>query len=275
MAGVVRLVAAIDVARALGLDAVVVGVRGVVPLEHIAAAGPARIGPEEHAVAAVRDVVVGEVVVVGTGLQHHAGRVAGVDLAGLDADSPTEVVLQHAVAASGPQAQAGVRGMGEVVLRQQVVIGIGQQAGIPDAVGLVLAERGMIDKLQDHAAMMAEFAPARLGIVEVVGKVAIFHEPMAAVFDFQPDVPALGVKVLQRHAGHAHGRDARVFVVLRVAPGGADDPRPAAVDGDVRGLDNDRAVDLRRIKYRILGDLQHRSHSRSCGILDRRTGVRN
>ena len=52
VAAVVGLVVAIGVARALGLDAIVVGIRGVVPLEHVAAAGPAG-GTQEHAVAAV------------------------------------------------------------------------------------------------------------------------------------------------------------------------------------------------------------------------------
>ena len=62
-----------------------------------------------------------------------------------------------------------------------------------------------------------EFAPAGLGIVEIVGQVAILDEPVAAVFDLQPDIPTLDVEVLQRHMGDADGRNAHALVVLRIA----------------------------------------------------------
>ena len=62
------------------------GVRGVVALEDVAAAAPAAGAADEHAVAAVSDVVVGEVVVVRAVLDQHAGRIAGVDLARIDPD---------------------------------------------------------------------------------------------------------------------------------------------------------------------------------------------
>ena len=101
VAAMVGLVTAIGVARALGLEAIVVGIQGVVPLEDVAATGPASILADKHAVAAVRNVVVGVVVVVRAGLDHHAGRITGVGLAGPDADAPTEIVLQGLVAAGG------------------------------------------------------------------------------------------------------------------------------------------------------------------------------
>ena len=77
---VVGLVPAVGVARRLGLEAVVVGVRGVVAFEHVATADPAVQGADEHAVAAVRDVVFQETVVVRARLDQQASRIASVDL---------------------------------------------------------------------------------------------------------------------------------------------------------------------------------------------------
>ena len=146
--------------------------------------------------------------------------------------------------------------MGEVVVLDQVVVRVGQLAGVPDPIGLVLAEGGMIDVLAARCRRVGRFLPSRLGKVEVVGEVAVLHQPLAALFDLQADVPALGVEVLQGDVGDALGRDAHAFEVFRIALGGADDPCPVAVDGDVRGLDDDRSVGLRRIEHGIGGDYQ-------------------
>ena len=185
--------------------------------------------------------------------------------AGIDADAPTQIVLQEAVAAGGKQARAGVRGVREVVLLDQVVVGFVEHAGVPDAVGLVLAERGMIDVLEDDAAVMRLLAPAGLGIVVVVGEVAILDQPLAAVLDLQPDAEALDVEVLERHAGDAVGGHAVAGVVLGIALRGADHPGPAAVNGDIRALDDDRAVGRRRVQHRVGGDHQ-RLDCRGLGV---------
>jgi hypothetical protein len=38
--------------------------------------------------------------------------------------------------------------------------------------------------------VLADFSPACLRIVEVVGEVAVLHQPHAALFDLQAEVPA-------------------------------------------------------------------------------------
>ena len=93
------------------------------------------------------------------------------------------------------------------------------------------------------------------------------RRPLAAVLDFQADVEALDVDVLQRHAGDALRRRCRCPLKSLGSPWvGADHPGPAAVDGDVRGLDDDRAVGLRRIEHGVGGDLQRRRTARRRGL---------
>ena len=160
--------------------------------------------------------------------------------------------------------------MGEVVFLHQIIVGVFHPAGVPDAVGLVLAERAMIAEQKDDAAVEAEFSPACLRIVKVVGEVAVLDGPMAAVFDFQSDVPALGIDVPERHVRDAVSRDAHAFEVLRIALTGADHPCPATVDRNVRCLDDDRPVGLRRIEDGVLGDFQwpRTGGSRRLGLRD-------
>ncbi len=116
----------------------------------------------------------------------------------------------------------------------------------------------MIDEFEADAAVVRVLAPGQQGSVEVVGEVAALDQPLAAVLDLQTDVEAPDVDVLQRHAGDALGRDTDAFVVLGVALPRANHPGPAAVDGDVRCLEDDRAVGLSRIEDGVLADFQRR-----------------
>src|SRR5215831_7675324 len=87
--------------RTPALDAVVVGIRRIVLDEDVAARNPAVEDANENAVAAVRDVVAIPVVVVGPGLDQHAGRITRVNLAlgTVDAKTVGEIVAQEAITA--------------------------------------------------------------------------------------------------------------------------------------------------------------------------------
>ena len=76
------------VARAPGLETVVVGEAAVVLDEDVAHRDPAVQRADEDPVAPVGDVVALEAVVVAAGLDQHAGGVARVHLAGLHAQAP-------------------------------------------------------------------------------------------------------------------------------------------------------------------------------------------
>src|SRR5205823_2763809 len=96
---VVRLVLDVGVAGAPGLDAVVVGVRGVVLDEPVAGRDPAVQDADEEAVAAMGDVILVPVVVVGAALDQDARRVPCVHLTfgPVDPQAVGEVVVQEPV----------------------------------------------------------------------------------------------------------------------------------------------------------------------------------
>ena len=99
-----------NVSRTPRLHAVVVGVRSVVFHEHVSARHPPIERADEDAVAAVSDVVAIPVIIVGSRLDEHAGRIARVDFFGraVDADAVGQIVFEEFVPGRPPQLGAGI-----------------------------------------------------------------------------------------------------------------------------------------------------------------------
>ena len=152
VAAVVGLVAVERVARRPALEAIVVGIRAVVLLEVIAGADPVVERADEDAVAAVRAGILREEVAIRAGLDEDAGRIAGMDLAGFDADSVVELVIADAIVAGMPELEAGVGTVGEIVAAESVPVRMIENATVPDAVGLAVFDRGLVNMDEQNAA---------------------------------------------------------------------------------------------------------------------------
>ena len=113
-----------NVSRTPRLHAVVVGVRSVVFHEHVSPRHPPIERSDENAVTAVSNVVAIPVIIVGSRLDEHAGRIARVDLFGraVDADAVGQVVFEEFVPGRPPQLGAGIRAVGKIVVGNQIVI---------------------------------------------------------------------------------------------------------------------------------------------------------
>ncbi len=258
VAAMIGLVATVNVARRPGLDAIVVGIGAVVSFEDVPRAHPTVEHAHENAIAPVGAIIVEEAIVVGAALDQHACRIARVDLARRDAQPVAEHVLLHDIAARIPEFQASVGRIREIVVFQDIVVRPGEHATVPDTVGLVLPQRGIGDMVEHDAAVVAVFAPAEGRVVEVVGEIATFDDPPLPILDSQAGCPPLGTNILERHPGHVLGRNGNAAKVLRRASARAEQPCAAAIDRDVRRLDDDRAIRLRRIKRHVRRNLQRR-----------------
>jgi len=253
---VVGLVAQVGVAGIPGLEAVVVGPRAVVLDEHVARAGPAVEAAQEDAVAAVGHVVAHEVVVVGPALEEHAGRVAGVDLARVNAQAPREIVVGHHVAAARPELEADVRAVREGVAGDPVAVAAFEVEAVPHPLGGVAAQHAVRQAGEHEAAEAALDVPARGRVGEVVREIAVLDEPARAVARGEADAEAAHLQAAQRHARTALGHDARALERLGLAraarPG---ERRPVAVNGHAACGDDERLAEHGPPRQnRVLGD---------------------
>ena len=258
VAAAVGLVADPPVPRRPSLDAVVVGVGAVVPLEDVAGAHPAVQNADEDAVPAMGAVVAGEAVVVGAALNQAAGRITGMDLAGIDADPVGEPVGRHRVATRVPQGETGVGRMGKVVVDQFVVVRTEEDTAVPDSIGPVVGEPAAGHALKEDPAAPPVLPPPEARVVEIVGEVAPLYPPAFAITDMEPTLEAAGAEVLHRHPRHPLGPHRRAGERLRIPRVRPEEERPPAVEGDARRLHHDRAIDGVGIEDGVGGDFEDR-----------------
>src|SRR4051812_15840560 len=103
----------------------------------------------------------------------------------LDANALIDLVVDDFVAACPPKVQADVRAAAEIALGDDIAVRAVKLEPGPDAVCFAEGDSGVADVVKDGAAAFAVFAPAKIGVVEVIGEIAVFDGPMIAVIDLK------------------------------------------------------------------------------------------
>ena len=180
-----------------------------------------------------------------------------MDLAGRDTNSIAEVVLSNRVFTGGPQLQTCVGSMREIVVLNQVLAGVDEHTGIPHIVGFVVANDRLGDPFKHNSASATIFAPAKIGIMKVIGKVAALDQPIVAVGDLQSCFPAFGSKIFDPDARDSLGRNSSAFETLWCSFGCTDQLCSLTINRYIRSLDDDLRVCLFGIEHGALRDDEH------------------